>query len=274
MTIKMIAVDMDGTFLNQQSTYDHARFLKVYEKLKERKIHFVVASGNPYKQLQGNFEEIKDELAYVSENGAYILNQGKELLLESVDSVNTKKIIMRMKELPDVLCWVCTKNQSYTLNSLSEEMFQRFLPYFPGCIRVEDFLEIDEPILKFALFLPEKNVEERMNDFMACTDDKVHVVDSGHFCVDIIPSHVNKGEGMRFIMDYFKVNQDEVMAFGDADNDIEMLKAVTYGYAMSNAKELFKSRFNYLAPSNDENGVLQVIENYLENGTFMNLKDL
>lgn len=272
MSIKMIAVDMDGTFLNKQSVYDHERFLKVYDQLKQKDIRFVVASGNPYKQLQGNFEEVKDELTYIAENGAYILEKNEELLLESIDQENVEKIIRKLKELPDVLCWVCTKHQSYTLNSLSDFYFERFLPYFPGVKRIEDFSMIEDPILKFALFLPEKNVDERINDFMAITDENVHVVDSGHFCVDIIPAHVNKGEAMRFLMDKFNIQKDEIMAFGDAANDTEMLKAVKYGYAMSNAKPEFIAQFDYLAPSNDEFGVLQVIEEYLEKDTIMNLK--
>ncbi len=272
MSIKMIAVDMDGTFLNSSSTYDYEHFHKVYDKLKEKGIRFVVASGNPYKQLQGKFEDIKDELTYVAENGAYILEGSKELYLESLDDTNVEKIIRKLKELPDVLCWVCTKNQSYTLTSIPDHFHKMFLPYFPGVIKIEDFSMIKEPILKFALFLPEKNVEERIHDFMSITDEKVHVVDSGHYCVDIIPAHVNKGEGMQFLMKYLNINKDEIMAFGDAGNDEEMLKAVTYGYAMNNAKEEFKAKFNYIAPSNDDNGVLKVVEEYLENNIIMNLK--
>ena len=274
MSIKMIAVDMDGTFLNKQSTYDYERFSKVYQQLKERHIRFVVASGNPYKQLQGNFLDIKDELTYIAENGGYIVEENQDLYLSAIDSDDALKIIEGLKEMDDVLCWVCTKNQSYTLNSLSEHYYQMFLPYFPGVKRIEDFSMISEPILKFALFLPNKNVEERMNDFVELVNDQVHVVDSGHYCVDIIPYHVNKGEGIRFLMDRYHLSKDEVMAFGDAGNDEEMLKQVTYGYVMMNAKEEFKDKFDYIAPTNDEDGVLQVIENYLENGTYMNMKEV
>lgn len=58
--IKAIATDMDGTFLNSQSTYDQARFLTVYAELKRRGIAFIVASGNPVYQLQKTFAPVKD----------------------------------------------------------------------------------------------------------------------------------------------------------------------------------------------------------------------
>lgn len=272
MSIKMIAVDMDGTFLNKESTYDKERFLKIYQTLKERNIRFVVASGNPLKQLQGKFDELKDELIYVAENGGYIVEEGKELHLSYLNEEDRISIIAVLKTMPDVLCWACTKNQSYTLNTLSEKFFQMFLPYFPGVIRIEDFGDIEEPIIKFALFLPEKNLDERMLDFSTLVSDQVCVVDSGHYCVDLIPSTTNKGSAMDFLMERYHLNKDEIMAFGDAGNDKEMLEKVTYGYAMENAKEEFKAMFNYIAPSNIEQGVLEVVEKYLEDGTIMNKK--
>jgi len=55
MTIKLIAVDMDGTFLNNQMEYDKERFFKQYVKMKELGIRFVVASGNQYYQLKSFF---------------------------------------------------------------------------------------------------------------------------------------------------------------------------------------------------------------------------
>lgn len=51
MRIKLIAVDMDGTFLSDQKTYNRERFMAQYRQMKERGIRFVVASGNQYYQL-------------------------------------------------------------------------------------------------------------------------------------------------------------------------------------------------------------------------------
>lgn len=272
MTIKMIAVDMDGTFLDKESRYDKERFFKIYKQLKQRNIHFVVASGNPLKQLKGKFEEIKDELTYIAENGGHIVEEEKELYLSYLNDKDQIRIIEALKNMPDVLCWACTKNQSYTLNSLSEDYFQMFLPFFPGVIRIQDFSGIKDPIIKFALYLPKKNLEERISDFSSLVSDRICVVDSGHYCVDLISSTTNKGRAIEFLMERYHLNKDEIMAFGDAGNDKEMLEKVTYGYAMNNAKEEFKSLFNYIAPSHIEQGVLEVIEKYLLEGTMLNLK--
>ncbi len=55
MTIKMIAVDMDGTFLNDEKKYNVVQFNQIFQVLEEKKIKFVVASGNQYFQLRSFF---------------------------------------------------------------------------------------------------------------------------------------------------------------------------------------------------------------------------
>lgn len=264
MNLKMIAVDMDGTFLNDESTYDRERFLKDYEQLKEKGIHFVVASGNPYIQLQGSFGEEASELTYIAENGAYVVDQGKELFLASISKQNVKQIIEELYQHQDVLCWVCTKNQSYALNSMPEQYFQSFLPYFPGVKKVERYEDIQEDILKFALFLPNGNVEERLETFSSIVDEEVYVIDSGHDCVDIVHKNANKGYAMELLMEHFHIEKEDVIAFGNAMNDALMLQKSGIGYAMANSNEAFKEMFDHIAPSNNEDGVLQVIEEYLK----------
>lgn len=62
MRIKLIAVDMDGTFLSDQKTYNRERFMAQYRQMKEQGIRFVVASGNQYYQLISFFPELASEI--------------------------------------------------------------------------------------------------------------------------------------------------------------------------------------------------------------------
>lgn len=72
--IKLFATDMDGTFLNNENEYDREHFARLYKKMAERNIKFVIASGNQYYQLKSFFEEYKD-IIYIAENGALIATQ-------------------------------------------------------------------------------------------------------------------------------------------------------------------------------------------------------
>lgn len=264
MPIKLIATDMDGTFLRSDGTYDKERFQSLYEQMKQQHIHFVVASGNPLRQLQASFPDNKEELIFVAENGGFIVDKGEEILSACIKRNDTTKIIHILTGLPDVLCWVCTKHQSYTVSSISNHFYEMFLPYFPGVKKINDFTMIQEPITKFALYVPNQNVDEVMVEFQARLSEDVRVVDSGHYCVDIVPAHIHKGNALQEIMKRYAIHPEEILAFGDAGNDIEMLQLATYGYAMENAKDIIKDQVIHVAPSNDEDGVLQVMEQYLK----------
>ena len=65
-------------------------------------------------------------------------------------------------------------------------------------------------------------------------------------------------------MNYLELDASNLMAFGDDLNDIEMLKLADYAYAMENAKPKVKDAARFIAPNNNESGVLQVIEKYLD----------
>ena len=70
--IKMVAVDVDGTFVRSDYTYDVPRFKRILERMDRVGCRFVVSSGNQYYQLRDLFPEYYDELAFVEENGAFV----------------------------------------------------------------------------------------------------------------------------------------------------------------------------------------------------------
>ncbi len=84
---KLIAVDMDGTFLNDNKTYDKDKFTKIYQELERKNIKFTVASGNQYYQLVSFFKDFPDVI-YVAENGAIVRNQ-KEILKLNYFSISS-----------------------------------------------------------------------------------------------------------------------------------------------------------------------------------------
>ena len=75
---------MDGTFLTNNNEYDQERFTRQYEFMKEKGIHFVVASGNQYYQLRSFFPDIHNELAFIAENGLISLIKEKMFLLQNL----------------------------------------------------------------------------------------------------------------------------------------------------------------------------------------------
>lgn len=77
--IKLIATDMDGTWLNDDKDYDREIFKREFKEMRKRDIKFVVASGNQYANLMTRFPDVIDQIYFVAENGALVA-QEKQIL--------------------------------------------------------------------------------------------------------------------------------------------------------------------------------------------------
>ena len=78
--VRMVAVDMDGTFLNDDKTFDVERFERILTRLSRHGIYFVVASGNTYTKLcQYMYGFEHRDIIYIAENGAYVVDDSGEL---------------------------------------------------------------------------------------------------------------------------------------------------------------------------------------------------
>ena len=73
MIVKVIATDMDGTFLTDKKTYDKVLFERLFDHFMAEDIKFVVASGNQYRQIIQQFPKHKHLMSFVAENGGHII---------------------------------------------------------------------------------------------------------------------------------------------------------------------------------------------------------
>lgn len=262
MSIKIIAVDMDGTFLTHDNQYDKERFMKQYAKMKEEGIRFVVASGNQYYQLRSFFPEIQKELTFIAENGAFIVDQDQELFVAKLEEDDVKKVIEAIHQYPSIKKIVCGKKSAYINESVEDDYFNRLNFYYPRLQRVKDFDHFDDTIFKVFLSCDEDNFEQILNELKESIGHIMTPVDCGHFGIDLIIPGINKAHGIEFLLEAWNEPEGEVIAFGDSGNDYEMLKMANYSFAMDNAKPAIKEVADYTISSNDEGGVLEAIDWY------------
>lgn len=264
MDIKLIAVDMDGTFLNNKMEYDRERFKKLYTRMRDEGIRFVVASGNQYYQLKSFFGDIQDELSYVAENGAFVVENGSELFSVKMSTEHVRAITEEILKHPQLLVVLCGKESAYVLDSVSDEFFDIINLYYHRLKRVPNFDVIDDQILKFALSCPKNETDELVEILSGKVGDWVTPVSSGHGSIDLIVPGFHKASGIQLLQEKWNIKDEETMAFGDGGNDIEMLKHVKFGFAMENGSDQVKRITNFVAPSNNKSGVLEIIEQYFE----------
>lgn len=263
MSVKLIAVDMDGTFLSDEKTYHRERFLKQYARMKAQGIRFVVASGNQYYQLISFFPEIAHEIAFVAENGGWVVNAGEDVFNGELTQAQFDTVARFLCALPGVEVIACGKSSAYTLKAYDDALKTMAAKYYHRLEMVDNFDHLNDIFFKFGLNLPDETIPEVQALIHAELGDIMVPVTTGHGNIDLIIPGVHKANGLRILQQRWGINDSEVVAFGDSGNDVEMLRQAGFSFTMANAKPHIKAVARFEAPHNNHQGVLDVIEKVL-----------
>ncbi len=222
MSIKLIAVDMDGTFLSDAKTYNRPRFLAQYQRMREQNIRFVVASGNQYYQLISFFPEIAHQIAFVAENGGWVVSGNEDVFNCQLPVHHFNAVVDHLQTLPNIEIIACGKRSAYTLNRYNDALKTVAAKYYHRLELVDDFNHLDDTILKFGLNVPDSLIPEIQPKLHAALGDMVTAVATGYGSIDLIIPGVHKANGLRILQQRWGIEDHEVVAFGDSGNDIEM----------------------------------------------------
>ncbi len=254
--IKLIAVDMDGTLLNDKKEMpsDFIPWVKSHPD-----IHVVIASGRQYETLRLDFEELENDLYFLADNGAFVFYQNEMLYADTLEEDVLRRALERICGLRDVFPILCGAKCAY-MNEPSAFVYQNAAMYYKKLSVTDDLFSCigTDMIPKVACFFEKGNAAERFHE-LSDIDPTVVPVLSGDSWIDVLHVGIDKGSGVRTIQEKFGIRPEECMAFGDYMNDYGLLKACKESYAMENAHPDLKKIARHIAPSNEEEGVMQVL---------------
>lgn len=255
--IKLVVTDMDGTFLNDKKEFSN-EFWEIYSELEKKGIKFVVASGRQYQNLRKNFEKIKNEIVFIAENGSYVVEKEKEIYSRTLPKEAIKKYIEIGRKISTTNIVLCGKKSAY-VESTDRNFIEEIEKYYEEKKVVSNLLEVvDDEIIKIA-YCDLSGTEENVYPYVKNEND-CQIVVSGDIWLDVSHIESNKGIALEVLQNKLGIKYDETMIFGDYLNDLEMLKKGKYSYAMGNAHEEIKKISNFIAKSNNENGVLEELK--------------
>lgn len=259
--IRLIASDLDGTLVSGNMAALPEGFPDVVRELKRRGIIFAAASGRQYHNLQQLFEPVKDDIAYICENGALTIYQDKILHKVEIPSETAIPIIKRLEAEPGTEVLVSGAFHSYIRPK--ETLFEEYIKGMKNQYKVvSDLTDIGEPIVKLALFEKEgTETRDRQKYWQSQFPPSVKVVTSGSLWLDFLFPDAHKGVGMQVLSNHLGIRKEEILSFGDNYNDIEMFKASGVSVAVENARPGIKELCDYTTPS-----VMAFIENMLKTG--------
>lgn len=267
LPFKVVAVDMDGTFMRDDQTFDHKRFNRILNQLRADGAHFIVSSGRPYQRLQKDFMGFLDRIDMIADNGSLLLQDDKIISTHLLTYKATLDLINFIQNhYPESSIIVTGIENSYTTINASPDFKQTMNFYYPDRIEVNDLTAAMSPhdrITKITLSYKYDFSDELEREFNEHHAEKIHCTSSGFGLMDIVPYSVNKGSALKYFLRYFNAKPSELIAFGDGKNDTEMLELAGYSYAMANGESSIKKIAKYEAPSNNDDGVLEVLDDYL-----------
>jgi len=249
---------MDGTLLNDKGKINEKIFNLIHS-LNDKDIKFAAASGRFYSQLSKNFKKVNTDMIFIAHNGALIKynNKGKTLYSNSIAKEEIEYVINLNPKLREEL-FLAGENEAYTVNP-SESMLHEFTFVEVPVVVVNDFSEIKSPIYKITYYMVAGVTSSMLEYLKEKLDGKLEFVVSGNKWIDIMDKGISKGNAIKILQEKFQINQKNTMVFGDYYNDLTMFKAAHYSYAMKNAPEDVKKHANFIAESNNEDGVYNVI---------------
>jgi HAD-superfamily hydrolase, subfamily IIB len=262
-SVKLIATDMDGTFLDDNKKFDVTLFQEVMDKLNKENIKFVIASGNQYQHLVDIFDDTSNKFSYIADNGAVIVDKGKIISQKFINMMEIHQALDLLKndsELKDGLIVLSGQKSAYIEKGVPSEFVDEGSKYYRKITMIDSLYDVKDKIYKIALAWPNQSVRKQ-EAILKDNLSNLHITSSGYGGVDIIPEGVNKGKAISILQNYMHLKESQLMAFGDSDNDLELLKHCHHSYAMKNANEIIKKTARYHTNwDNNDSGVLRTIQ--------------
>ena len=274
--IKLIAIDMDGTLLNEKKHIDKAQKEAIHEAV-EAGIKIVLCTGRPLYGILPFYEELG--LSELDSEGYVILNNGC-----SIHKTKDWELIDQVNFTSDDIDYLYKFSEGYDINFtlVNDYYYFNIDDRKPTDELITDagfvFSDITNISLKEAkngkhkiikiMFLGNPNI---MADFQKENEnilkDKYSSVLSQPYVYEILPKGNNKGTGLKKLAKKLGIKQEEIMAIGDGNNDIEMFEYANYSVAMENSTELAKKAAKYQTDSNENDGVAKAIRKYALNNS-------
>lgn len=266
LPFKAVAVDMDGTFLDDRKQFNHEQFDQLLTEFEKRGVHFIVASGRPYVRLKQDFKGFADRMDFVTLNGSRLIIKGKDAASYPMDRKDVLELIDQVQaKYGKMATMVFEKDIAYLHNEIDKDE-RDFLAYFAGnSDTVDDWNDIpNEDIYQITFGMDSKHAADVEEAFNKDHANKISAFASATFAIDVNVKGVSKGSGLERLLAKMGMTGDDLIAFGDGGNDIPMLDFAKYSYAMANGMDKVKKHAKFIAPANTENGVFRVLQKYLD----------
>lgn len=277
MAIKVIIMDVDGTLTNSKKQIT-PKTKEMLIAAQNKGIKLVLASGRPVSGLIGLAKELEMEKHHgllVSFNGSKVVDcQTKEVLFNQTMRIeDAREVLEHMKNFK--VYPMIDKGNYLFVNDVYKGMitYQNekidIIQYearggnFKLC-EIEDLSSfVDFPLNKILTAGDPEYLNEHYQDMMEPFKERLNCMFTAPFYFEFTAKGIDKAKALDSVLKPMGFQQEEMLAFGDGDNDATMLSYAGIGVAMDNAQDSLKKIADKITLSNEEDGIAVMLETLL-----------
>lgn len=230
--IKIIFFDIDGTLIDLEKKYMTDRMLQTLQRLKQRGILLYAATGRS-PMILPKFESFSFD-GYITFNGSYCYNDSGVIYSNPIPAEDIQILLRNAKALGRPVS-VAT-NSRVAANGKDQDLIDYYgFANLPVIVNDDFDIVAAGQVFQMMLGCTEREYPALMQDVK-----RAKIAAWWDRAVDVIPSDSGKNIGIHKILEYHHLQKEDALAFGDGNNDIDMLLAVGTGVAMGNASAKLK----------------------------------
>jgi Cof subfamily protein (haloacid dehalogenase superfamily) len=256
LDIRLVAIDLDGTLLNDSKQVSD-QTATALQCAVERGVRVVIASARPPRSVRAIYRLLKLDSWQINYNGALIWDEPNQKVIfhRPMAGSLVRELISRARGRFESLLVSCeildrwyTDRFDQTYTTETGRLFR------PDVIAPLDTF-CNQPITKLLLLGDKRPIDQLESGFAAAAGGNVTVVRTDPEILQVMDKYVSKAAALEIVADHYGISLENVMAIGDAPNDVGILKIAGVGVAMSNASDIVKAAAEWIAPSNNDHGV-------------------
>lgn len=269
MTIKLVAIDIDGTLLNSQ----HEITPEVFQAIQDAKkagVKIVIATGRPISGVRAILDQLN-----LTEAGDYVITFNGGLVQDAATGEDIVKDTLSYDDYLDIELaarklnlpmHASTKEGLFTANRNIGKytVYESTLVNAPIFYRTPEEMT-DKEIIKVMMVDEPERLDKALETIPTAFFDRFTIAKSAPFYLEFTPKQANKGLAIIALAQKLGLTMDQAMAIGDQENDRPMLEVVGHPVVMENGNSELKKIAKYITKSNDDSGVAHAIRKWVLN---------
>lgn len=267
MKKKTLAMDIDGTLTGSDKNISPVTKAALM-RMMEQGHRVVLASGRPLTGIRRYERELELERF-----GGYVLAFNGGCIVECRTGEILGKSVLDRELLPDLYafakergCGLATHVRDVSVSAFEPDQYIDLEARINGMtvVKPENFVEyVDFEMYKCLMTADPSRAAGLERELREKCRDRADVYRSDPYFIEIMPRNVDKGASMEKLLAIMGADREDVICCGDGYNDISMIKFAGVGVAMGNAQPPVKAAADWVAPSNDEDGIAWVVERFV-----------